>query len=144
MRPWNPPSLQGVVALDHGATTTATLARHSQAGCTDGAPDDAALRMASSREEGDIGVVERLVDPLKMSRLMQKETDTELKVECPLPNNGPLPLLGQLTGSLRIALSPAPIPPPDRELCIHRRAWANLEREPSHLPAEPSSYDLVD
>ena len=143
-RTWKLPSLQGAVASDHGATTTATLARHSQAGCTDGAPDDAALRMASSREEGDIGVVERLVDPLKMSRLMQKETDTELKVECPLPNVGPLPIPGQLTGSLPFPVSPAPIPPPDGELCIHRRVWANLEREPSHLPAEPSSYELVD
>ena len=143
-RTWNRPSLQGAVASDHGATTTATLARHSQAGCTSGAPDDAALRMASSREEGDIGVVERLVDPLKMRRLMQKETDTELKVECPLPNVGPLPIPGQLTGSLPFPVSPAPIPPPDGELCIHRRVWANLEREPSHLPAEPSSYDLVD
>ena len=75
---------------------------------------------------------------------MQKETDTELKVECPLPNVGPLPIPGQLTGSLPFPVSPAPIPPPDGELCIHRRVWANLEREPSHLPAEPSSYDLVD
>ena len=93
--------------------------------------------MASSREEGDIGVVERLVDPLEMSRLMQKKTDTELKVECPLPNVGPLPIPGQLMGSL-------PFPPPDGELCIHRRFWANLEREPPHGPAEPPSYDLVD
>ena len=101
--------------------------------------------MASSREEGDIGVVERLVDPLKMSRLMQKETDTELKVECPLPNVGPLPIPGQLMGSLPFPVSPAPIPPPDGKLCIHRRFWANLERESSHLPAESSSsYDLVD
>ena len=100
--------------------------------------------MAASRVESNVGVVERLVDPVKMSSLVQKETDTVLKVECPLPTVGPLPIPGELTGSLPIPSSPAPVPPPDGKLCIHRRHWANLERQPSELPAEESSYDLVD
>ena len=129
-RVWDLPSLHKAAASEHSATATSTLARQSQAGysgtgCTG--------CMASSRVESDVGVVARLVDPLKMSSLMQDETDTELNARGPFA-----------TGSLPIPSSPAPVPPPDGELCIHRRAWANLEREPSHLPAEPSSYDLVD
>ena len=83
--------------------------------------------------ESNVGVVERLVDPLKMSSLVQDETDTELNARGPFA-----------TGSLPIPSSPAPVPPPDGKLCIHRRHWANLERQPSELPAEESSYDLVD
>ena len=90
------------------------------------------------------GVVARLVDPMKMSSLMQDKTDTELNSDGSFANIGHLPILDQPTGSLQIPSSPAPIPPPDGKLCIHRRHWANLERQPSELPAEESSYDLVD
>ena len=88
--------------------------------------------------------VERLVDPMKMSSLMQDKTDTELNSDGSFANIGHLPILDQPTGSLQIPSSPAPVPPPDGKLCIHRRHWANLERQPSELPAEESSYDLVD
>ena len=90
------------------------------------------------------GVVARLVDPMKMSSLMQDKTDTELNSDGSFANIGHLPILDQPTGSLQIPSSPAPVPPPDGKLCIHRRHWANLERQPSELPAEESSYDLVD
>ena len=132
-RVWDLPSLHKAAASEHSATATSTLARQSQAGCTGGAPDDAVPRMASSRVESDDGVVERLVDPLKMSSLVQDETDTELNAGGPFA-----------TGSLPIPSSPAPVPPPDGKLCIHRRHWANLERQPSELPAEESSYELAD
>ena len=89
--------------------------------------------MASLRVENDVARLERLVDPLKMSSLVQDETDTELNARGPFT-----------TGSLPIPSSPAPVPPPDGKLCIHRRHWANLERQPSELPAEESFYELVD
>ena len=89
--------------------------------------------MAASRVESNVGVVERLVDPLKMSSLVQDETDTELNARGPFA-----------TGSLPIPSSPAPVPPPDWKLCIHRRAWANLERQLPQLPDEQSSYEPVD
>ena len=166
-RVWDPPSLDKAAASEHSATATSTLARQSQAGCTGGAPDDAVPRMASSRVESDgagaaaehafvqppppppacprqAWSVERLVDPMKMSSLMQDKTDTELNSDGSFANIGHLPILDQPTGSLQIPSSPAPVPPPDGKLCIHRRHWANLERQPSELPAEESSYDLVD
>ena len=121
----------------------------------------------SRRRRSPHGVVERLVDPMKMSSLMQDKTDTELNSDGSFANIGHLPILDQPTGSLQIPSSPAPVPPPDGKLCIHRRHWANLERQPSELPAEhgagaaaehafvqppppppacsrPSSYQLVD
>ena len=143
-RVWDLPRLPKADASEHSATATSTLARQSQAGCTGGAPDDAVPRMASSRVESDVGVVERLVDPMKMSSVMQDKTDTELNSDGSFANIGHLPILDQPTGSQQIPSSPAPIPPPDGKLCIHRRHWANLERQPSELPAEESSYDLVD
>ena len=166
-RVWNLPRLPQAAASEHSATATSTLARQSQAGCTGGAPDDAVPRMASSRVESDVGVVARLVDPMKMSSLMQDKTDTELNSDGSFANIGHLPILDQPTSSLQIPSSPAPVPPPDGKLCIHRRHWANLERQPSELPAEhgagaaaehafvqppppppacsrPSSYQLVD
>ena len=166
-RVWDLPSLHKAAASEHSATATSTLARQSQAGCTGAAPDDAVPRMASSRLESDgagaaaehafvqhardgraaaaeHGVVARLVDPMKMSSLMQDKTDTELNSDGSFANIGHLPILDQPTGSLQIPSSPTPVPPPDGKLCIHRRHWANLERQPSELPAEESSYDLVD
>ena len=143
-RVWDLPSLHKAAASEHSATATSTLARQTQAACTGAAPDDAVPRIASSRVESDVGVVARLVDPLKMSSLVKDETDTELKAEGPLANVGQLPIPGQLTGSLPIPSSPAPIPPPDGKLCIHRRHWGHLERQPTQLPAEHSSYELVD
>ena len=100
--------------------------------------------MESSRVESDGGVVERLVDPMKMDSLKQDKTDTELNSDHSFANIGHPPIFDQPTGSLQIPSSPAPVPPPDGKLCIHRRHWANLERQPSELPAEESSYDLVD
>ena len=99
--------------------------------------------MASSRVESDVGVVARLVDPLKMSSLVQEETDTELNSGGPFANIGQLPILGQLTGSLPIPSSPAPVSPPNGELCIHRRHWGNLEDQHSKFPAAKSTYELV-
>ena len=92
--------------------------------------------MESSRIESDAGVVERLVDPMKMSSIMQDKTDTELKSDDSFANIGHQQIFDQPTGSLQIPSSPAPIPPPDGTKCIHRRHWANLERQPS--------YQLVD
>ena len=132
-RVWDLPSLHKAAASEH-----------SGAGCTGAAVDDAVPRMASWRVESDDGVVARLVDPMKMSSLMQDKTDTELNSDGSLANIGHLPILDQPTGSLQIPSSPAPVPPPDGKLCIHRRHWENLEQQPSELPAEESSYDLVD
>ena len=54
-----------------------------------------------------------------------------------VPNVDRLPDPGQLTGSLPIPRSPAPVPPPDGTLCIPRR--------PRYLPpAEHSSCELID
>ena len=78
--------------------------------------------MAASRVESNVGVVERLVDPLKMSSLVQDETDTELNARGPFA-----------TGSLPIPYCPEPVPPPDGRLCIHRKHWANLEQQPYEL-----------
>ena len=71
--------------------------------------------MPSLRVERDVGVVARLVDPMKMSSLMQDKTDTELNSDDSFANIGHL-----------------------------QRHWANFEQQPSELPAEESSYDLVD
>ena len=109
--------------------------------------------MESSRIESDGGVVERLVDPEKMDSLKQDKTDTELKSDHTLANIGHQPIVDQPTGSLQIPSSPAPVPPPDGTLCIHRRCWDNLERSPSQFVQPPppplacsrsSSYQLVD
>ena len=78
--------------------------------------------MASSRVESNAGVVERLADPLKMSSLVQHETDIELNARGYFA-----------TGPLPIPSSPAPVPPPDGRLCIHRKHWANLEQQPYEL-----------
>ena len=142
-RVWNLRALHKAAASEHSATAT-FVARQSQADCTGATPDDAVPRMASSRVESDVGVVARLVDPMKMNSLMQDKTDTELNSDGSFANIGHLPILDQPTGSLQIPSSPAPVPPPDGKLCIHRRHWANLERQPSELPAEESSYELVD
>ena len=90
------------------------------------------------------GVVARLVDPMKMSSLMQDKTDTELNSDGSFANIGHLPILDQPTGSQQIPSSPAPIPPPDGKLCIHRRHCDHLERQPTQSPAEHSFYELVD
>ena len=44
--------------------------------------------MASSRVESDVGVVARLVDPMKISSLMQDKTDTELNSDDSFANIG--------------------------------------------------------
>ena len=81
---------------------------------------------------------------MKMSSLMQDKTDTELNSDGSFANIGHLPILDQPTGSLQIPSSPTPVPPPDGKLCIHRRAWANLERQLPQLLDEQSSYEPVD
>ena len=148
-RVWNLPRLHKAAASEHSATATSTLARQSQAGCTGGVPDDFVPITESSCIVSDGGVVERLVDPMKMDSLKQDKTDTELKSNHSLANIGHQPVIDQPTGSLQIPSSPAPVPPPDGTLCIYRRAWSNLERPPRPPPPPPacsrsSSCQLVD
>ena len=142
---WKLPRLARAAASEHSATATSTLRLRSQAGCTGGAPDDVvplnseAAVVSWLQVQSDGGVVEQLVDPMKMNSLKQDKTDTELNSDHSLANIGHQPILDQPTGSLQIPSSPAPVPPPDGKLCIFRRHWDNLEQQRSALPAEESS-----